>query len=214
MSTKLSRSENMSRIRSRNTRPELLLRRALWAAGLRYRLHYNLVGKPDLVLIKARIAIFVDGCFWHGCPQHYSAPNARQEFWKAKLRENVLRDFAADDGLVSKGWKVLRIWQHELKSVESIVARIRNVILVRNENYEVKDQPLISVAESAGHYCSFLDKKRHKRWYVCDCGSEDVRVLGVSNPGSLRLNALKRPEYGELICRACRRTWTSKIPSV
>jgi DNA mismatch endonuclease (patch repair protein) len=69
---KLSRCENISRIRGRDTGPEIRLRKALWRAGMRYRLRYDLPGRPDLTFVGARLAVFVDGCFWHGCPVHYS----------------------------------------------------------------------------------------------------------------------------------------------
>ena len=81
MAKRLSRSENMARIKSHNTKTELRLLRALWAKGLRYRINYKLIGRTDLVFTKAHLAVFIDGCFWHGCPQHYSAPNTRQDVW-------------------------------------------------------------------------------------------------------------------------------------
>ncbi len=125
---RLTRSENMARIRSRDTKPEIRLRQALWAAGCRYRLRSDLPGSPDILFVKARVAVFVDGCFWHGCPLHYSAPRTREEFWKTKLRKNVLRDIAADDALVSDKWEVFRVWEHELKDTEDVVRRIQNLL--------------------------------------------------------------------------------------
>ncbi len=88
----LTRSQQMSRIRGGNTNPERIVARALWAAGLRYRLRLSrLAGRPDIVFTGARLAVFIDGCFWHGCPEHYVRPRSRSVFWRRKLRENVAR---------------------------------------------------------------------------------------------------------------------------
>jgi DNA mismatch endonuclease, patch repair protein len=106
----------MSRIRGRNTTPELLLRKALWAEGLRYRLHYKIEGKPDICFPGKRIAIFVDGCFWHGCPDHSNLPKNNAEFWETKLSRNVSRDRQVNDLLTSQGWLVIRFWEHEIKN--------------------------------------------------------------------------------------------------
>ena len=112
----LTRSEQMSRIRGTNTTPELVLRSELHRRGVRYRLNRRLpFGRPDLVLPGRRALIFVDGCFWHGCPEHYVAPKSRVEFWSSKLRTNVERDQRQTQAAESDGWKVLRLWEHELK---------------------------------------------------------------------------------------------------
>jgi DNA mismatch endonuclease (patch repair protein) len=116
------RSRNMAAVRNKNTAPEMRLRRAAWRAGLRYftsagwyRLTgHRLPGTPDLVFPAARVAVFVDGCFWHGCPQHYEAPETRQEFWSAKVRRNMERDHVANELLRAEGWKVIRFWEHDL----------------------------------------------------------------------------------------------------
>ena len=105
----------MSRIKSRNTTPELALRKRLWAAGFRFRLKYPVTGKPDLVFVGARIAVFVDGCFWHGCPVHGQIPKTNTEFWSAKIARNQARDRTVNEILASEGWTVLRFWQHEIK---------------------------------------------------------------------------------------------------
>jgi len=103
----------MSRIRSRDTGPELRLRRALWAGGLRYRLHATTpVGRPDLVFPGPRVAVFVDGCFWHGCPEHYVRPRSRTDFWTGKLRANIDRDRRQTLELENQGWRVVRLWEH------------------------------------------------------------------------------------------------------
>jgi DNA mismatch endonuclease, patch repair protein len=112
----LTRSQNMARIRGRDTSPELIIRRGLWDAGLRYRLHVKTAGgRPDVVVTRVRLAIFVDGCFWHGCPEHYVRPRSRNDFWDAKLRENVHRDRRQTLKLEEQGWRVLRIWEHEVR---------------------------------------------------------------------------------------------------
>src|SRR5215210_2700488 len=93
----------MSRIRGRNTGPELALRTALWQAGLRYRLRQRLPGKPDIVFIGSRVAVFVDGCFWHACPAHATKPKGNAAFWSQKLAANVARDAAVTSQLTSVG---------------------------------------------------------------------------------------------------------------
>ena len=126
----LNRSEQMSRIRSRNTIPERLLRRALWAAGFRYRLHWPTpAGRPDIVFPGTRVAVFIDGCFWHGCPDHYVRPGSREDFWSAKLAENVTRDRHQTRELEDAGWRVVRVWEHEVfERVEDIVALVRRAL--------------------------------------------------------------------------------------
>lgn len=120
----------MSRIRGKNTRPELAIRQALWRRGLRYRLHHKLPGRPDIVFVKPRVAVFVDGCFWHGCPQHGVRPQTNRGFWDNKIRSNRKRDEMAGTQLESEGWVVLRFWEHEVKAdlpkVTEIVFRAVN----------------------------------------------------------------------------------------
>jgi DNA mismatch endonuclease, patch repair protein len=120
----LSRSEQMARIRSRNTRPEVLLGSLLWRGGARYRKHaVTPVGRPDFVFVGKRLAVFVDGCQWHGCPEHYVRPRTRNDFWGRKLDENVARDVRQTIGLESAGWRVIRIWEHELWRDPATAAR-------------------------------------------------------------------------------------------
>ena len=105
----------MSRIRSVDTAPELVVRKALTAAGVRYRLHRKTPGgKADLVVPGERFALFVDGCFWHGCPEHYVHPRTNWNFWDKKLRENVDRDRRQAAALTAEGWRFLRVWEHEI----------------------------------------------------------------------------------------------------
>ncbi len=122
------RSWNMSRIRGRNTGPELRLRSLLHRAGFRFRLHAkHLPGRPDVVLPKYRTAIFVHGCFWHrhsGC-RNATMPSTRREFWQKKFEGNVGRDVHNQAMLEAGGWTVVIIWECELKAeAEGIVRRL------------------------------------------------------------------------------------------
>lgn len=121
--TRQQRSSLMSRVRTRNTAPELSLRKALWALGLRgWRLHpKQVVGKPDLVWIGRRLAVFVDGAFWHGHPDYYWGQSG--EFWDAKIERNRARDRRVDDELTAQGWTVLRIWDFEVERDPQACAR-------------------------------------------------------------------------------------------
>lgn len=106
----------MSGIRGKNTRPELLIRKALHARGFRYRLHCDLPGKPDICLPKHRAVIFVHGCFWHGHGCHlFKWPSTRPEFWKAKIDRNCEVDRATEERLTAAGWRVATIWECALK---------------------------------------------------------------------------------------------------
>lgn len=121
------RSRLMSRVRSRDTGPEMLLRRALWSAGYRYRLGHRLKlpGKPDLVFPRARLAVYVDGCFWHACPEHATQPTTRSEWWREKIQGNVSRDRRVDAQMAELGWTVMRFWEHEVENdVDLVVQKI------------------------------------------------------------------------------------------
>ena len=114
--TKKQRSYNMSQIRSRDTKPEIRLRRLIYSQGIRgYRIAAKLPGKPDLVFTKYKIAVFVDGCFWHKCSECFHEPQTNREFWLKKIGDNVIRDRKVTDKLKNDGWTVLRFWEHELK---------------------------------------------------------------------------------------------------
>lgn len=106
----------MARVKSKNTIPELLLRRQLWRLGLRYRLHYPVLGvTTDIAFVGRRLAIFVDGCFWHGCPDHYRRPPSNQEYWDRKIQQNIDRDARQNQLLRDAGWRVIRVWECEVK---------------------------------------------------------------------------------------------------
>src|SRR5262245_52552772 len=122
----LSRSQQMARIRAKNTRLERYLRSALWRGGLRYRLYARTpAGRPDIVFPKQRVAVFIDGCFWHGCPEHYVFPRTRRDFWLAKLKANVERDQRQMRALSEAGWAAVRVWEHD---VYAHPERVLNVI--------------------------------------------------------------------------------------
>jgi DNA mismatch endonuclease, patch repair protein len=124
--TQEQRKYNMSRIKGKNTGPEVKLRKMLFAQGLRgYRVHYNLPGKPDIVFVKKKIAIFVDGCFWHKCPVDFQEPETRREFWMKKINSNIERDKRVDEQLQKDGWQVIRFWEHDIrKNPDEIVKKI------------------------------------------------------------------------------------------
>ncbi len=107
----------MRRQGRRDTAPEMELRRALWREGLRYRVDLSplprMRRRADVVFTRSRVAVFVDGCFWHRCPEHATAPKANAEWWAAKLDANVARDRDTDRTLGEAGWRVIRIWEHE-----------------------------------------------------------------------------------------------------
>ncbi|WP_085795637.1 very short patch repair endonuclease [Falsiruegeria litorea] len=117
----MSRSQMMSRIGSKDTKPELVVRRTLHAYGFRFRLHRKeLPGKPDLVLSKYRSAIFIHGCFWHaheGC-RYFRLPKTRREFWQEKLLSNRKRDQAAVQSLIDGGWRVLIVWECATREIQ------------------------------------------------------------------------------------------------
>ncbi|MDP8928442.1 MAG: very short patch repair endonuclease [Actinomycetota bacterium] len=121
--------------RSRDTRPERALRSAVHRRGLRFRV----AARPfpevrrtaDLVFSRSRVAVFLDGCFWHGCPQHYSAPVAHCAYWAEKVRRNRDRDVAVDQLLRAAGWVVLRVWEHE--DPEAAAVRVSEVVRARSE---------------------------------------------------------------------------------
>lgn len=116
-----TRSRMMSGIRGKNTRPELLIRKALHARGFRYRLHCDLPGKPDICLPKHRAVILVHGCFWHGHGCHlFKWPKTRPEFWRAKIDRNVEVDKAALVRLHGADWRVAVVWECALKGRERI----------------------------------------------------------------------------------------------
>lgn len=120
----------MQSTRGRDTSAELAVRSAVHARGLRYRVSQrpiqSLARTADLVFTRARVAVFVDGCYWHGCPLHFRVPATNAEFWLAKIEGNRVRDVATDRVLVEHGWRVIRIWEHDSlgEATERVVAQV------------------------------------------------------------------------------------------
>jgi DNA mismatch endonuclease, patch repair protein len=124
------RKFNMSRIRGKNTRPELKIRRMLFSKGIRgYRIHYGMQGQPDIVFVKKKIAIFIDGCFWHKCPVCFQEPETQKEFWAKKIQSNVKRDEKVNELLKNDGWEVIRFWEHDIrKKPDKVVKKISEIL--------------------------------------------------------------------------------------
>jgi len=123
-------SARMSRQARRDTRPELEIRRRIHRLGYRYRVNHPLPGLPrrraDLTFTAKRVVVFVDGCFWHACPEHATSPQNNGAWWAEKLRLNVERDRETDGVLRSAGWTVIRIWEHE--DPDSAVHRVSEIL--------------------------------------------------------------------------------------
>lgn len=123
----------MSRQVSKDTAAELAVRRLLHAAGLRYRVEYPVPGmarrRIDVAFTSVKVAVLIDGCFWHGCPEHATQPKANAEWWRQKLARNMARDAETTEHLVAAGWEVLRFWEHE--SADDVARRIKAVVLSR-----------------------------------------------------------------------------------
>jgi len=120
----------MARTWRRDTKPELQLRHALFERGLRYKVDRVVLPdvrrRADLVFTRARVAVFVDGCFWHGCPEHATWPAHNASFWREKIETNRRRDRDTDDRLAEAGWQVVRVWEHE--NVATAADRIEQLV--------------------------------------------------------------------------------------
>ena len=113
--SKQKRSEIMSKVRNKDSKIEILLRKELWRNGFRYRKNSTkYFGKPDIVLPKHQTVIFVDSCFWHGCKKHGSMPQTRREFWETKISRNKARDKEVSRFYKKEGWNIIRIWEHDI----------------------------------------------------------------------------------------------------
>lgn len=141
-------SRRMARVRQKGTAPEVALRQELYRNGLRYRVNFEVLQKPrrvaDLAFPGLRIAVFVDGCFWHGCPQHATWPKHNAEFWRQKIEANRQRDADTNARLRDGGWMVLRIWEHESpvdasKPVIRLVAAARSRLRETTTNARKKN---------------------------------------------------------------------------
>jgi DNA mismatch endonuclease (patch repair protein) len=123
-------SRRMAKVRQKGTGAEIALRRELYQGGLCYRVDYEVLKKPgrvaDVAFPALKIAIFVDGCFWHGCPEHATWPKQNAEFWRQKSEVNRLRDAATNSRLLDVGWTVLRFWEHEspIRGTETVAQTV------------------------------------------------------------------------------------------
>jgi DNA mismatch endonuclease, patch repair protein len=126
-------TKRMSRTVGRDNKRERAVRSALHAKGLRFRLHRGVIlgtrRTVDIIFPSAAVAVFIDGCFWHGCPKHGTWPKNNASWWRAKIRANVARDRDTDRRLRSCGWAVVRVWEHE--AVELAATRIETIVKVR-----------------------------------------------------------------------------------
>ena len=127
----MTRSENMARVKSKNTKPEIFLRKKLWHEGFRYRVNYKeLPGSPDIYIPKYKTAIFVNGCFWHmheNC-KYSSIPKNNHEFWEKKLKGNVIRDRDNYKKLKDMGGKVIVVWGCEIKRIEKENSELKKIV--------------------------------------------------------------------------------------
>ena len=142
--TPTQRHYNMSRIRGKDTTPEMLVRKYLWRHGFRYRLHCrNLPGRPDIVLAKYRTCIFINGCFWHGhegC-RYFVMPKTRVEFWQTKIQRNRIRDKEVIHKLAEMGWHCITVWECQLKAAVR-EENLRSLLFALNDIF-FKDRQLI-----------------------------------------------------------------------
>ena len=176
--SKLQRHNNMAAIRSKDTKPEMVVRRWLWGHGFRYRLnHPRLPGKPDIVMRKYRTCIFVNGCFWHGHNVMYDVrckteeiiessecckiPKTNHEFWVAKIRRNKERDKEEQRKLAEMGWHCITVWECELKpskreeTLESLAYTLNKIFLQDRtvKQYEIpKEEPMMAAEEIFDNY--------------------------------------------------------------
>lgn len=130
--TPAQRAFCMSHNRGKDTKPEIRLRSACHALGLRHRLKAGIPGRPDFVYVSSKVAVFVDGCFWHACPVHYQAPKTRAQFWNEKREKNRARDEAVNAQLIERGWLPFRVWEHDVRAdVEAVARRIAELVRER-----------------------------------------------------------------------------------
>lgn len=124
------RSSIMRAVKAKNTKLENVFRSALWRRGLRFRKHVkNLPGKPDIVFPSCRVAVFIDSCFWHGCPLHVRMPKSNIDYWEHKINRNKQRDEELNQKYKEMEWELVRIWEHEIKDdFEKAVTKIQEIL--------------------------------------------------------------------------------------
>lgn len=154
--TPLERSRCMAAVRSKNTKPEIIVRRFLFAKGLRFRVNVRkLPGTPDIVLRKWKTIVFVNGCFWHGhegC-RYYRLPSSNVEFWQEKLIRNRARDLRADAELIAGGWRVIRIWECEVRTKSNREATLERLYRQITERSEYSCSPTETDYDLAAESC-------------------------------------------------------------
>ena len=135
------RSDIMRAVRSKNTKLELLVRRAVWNRGIRYRTNVkDLLGKPDMAIRKLQIVVFIDSCFWHGCSEHSQTPKSNITFWTNKIARNVERDKFVTSEYQRMGWRVIRVWEHDvIHNLDKIVDEIVDTIQACKSGVTVGD---------------------------------------------------------------------------
>lgn len=149
--------------RGRDTGPEMQVRRLVHAAGLRYRVNArperDLRRTVDMLFRPTRVAVLIDGCFWHGCPEHHQAPRSNAAFWSDKIATNRARDIQTTDFLTRRGWLVLRFWEHEIRAdVDAIAARI--IAEVRRRSADaLPEERVEDRSEEPGHPTSPDDER-------------------------------------------------------
>ena len=152
------RSRCMSAVKGKDTKPEMIVRKYLFSKGLRYRLHVrSLPGNPDIVLPRYKTVIFINGCFWHGhegC-KYYRLPKSNVEFWESKIINNKNRDVLNEIKLKELGWRVIRIWECEIRRVQDRIQsleKLYNVIIGEQLRYDNNDTPIQIAAEEEKGY--------------------------------------------------------------
>lgn len=131
--SKNKRSEIMSAVRSKDTKIEIAFRKALWKQGFRYSKNSaKYFGKPDLVLKKYKTVIFIDSCFWHGCKKHCRLPATRKKYWTEKIERNKQRDKEVNRHYKKIGWKVIRVWEHDIENkAAKIITNVEKIIKMK-----------------------------------------------------------------------------------
>jgi len=134
-----TRTEIMRKIRGKDTKLEKLARLNLWECGYRYRKNIqDLPGKPDLVFRKIKTVIFIDSCFWHGCPDHLRMPKSNEDYWKIKINRNKKRDEIVNQEYKKLGWRIIRIWEHDLiSSFERTMSKVIKILEKRENLFHI-----------------------------------------------------------------------------
>lgn len=126
--SKNKRSEIMRRVKSTETKLEKTFRTILWREGLRYIKNSSAYGKPDLIIRKRKLVIFIDSCFWHGCKKHLRMPGSNKTYWLTKIERNKKRDQEVNSYYLGKKWKIFRIWEHVIADSDSLSKQVENIL--------------------------------------------------------------------------------------